>query len=170
MKKKYVFFSLSLTLLVLFSGCAHREEAKLKRQMKTLAKEYLEKSQISDYDSLSIECIDTLTELSYAKLTSELLTNMSEAYQMQLAETDDIATANELNANLNEIISTENEFEDLMDNGDLKTTGILLYMVTGTFIDQNKDKQEFMFLVNPDKKTLHILDPFGDNLLHKDSK
>jgi hypothetical protein len=27
-----------------------------------------------------------------------------------------------------------------------------------------------MFLVNPDKKSLHELDPFGNNLLYKDEE
>lgn len=168
--RKYLLCSLLIATTLVFSGCSNHEGNKLKRQMKTLAKEYLENNKISDYDSLSIECVDTLTELGYAKLTSELLANMEEAYQMQLASTADVATANELNANLNEIVSAENEFEDLMDNGDLKTSGILLFMVTGTFLDKNKDKQEFMFLVNSDKKTLHVLDPFGNNLLQKNGE
>ncbi len=163
--KRYLVFCLLLSTTVLFSGCSNREVNKLKRQMKTLAKEYLKDNDISQYDSLNIECVDTLTELGYAKLTSELLANMEEAYEMQMAQPADDATINELNANLNEISSVESEFEELIDNAELKTSGILLFMVTGTFVDKNKDKQEFMFLVNPDKKTLHVLDPFGNNLL-----
>ena len=163
--KRYLVFCLLLSTTVLFSGCSNREVNKLKRQMKTLAKEYLKDNDIAQYDSLNIECVDTLTELGYAKLTSELLANMEEAYEMQMAQPADDATINELNANLNEISSVESEFEELIDNAELKTSGILLFMVTGTFVDKNKDKQEFMFLVNPDKKTLHVLDPFGNNLL-----
>lgn len=166
--KRYLVFCLLLSTTVLFSGCSNREVNKLKRQMKTLAKEYLKDNDISQYDSLNIECVDTLTELGYAKLTSELLTNMEEAYQMQLGQATDEATATELNVNINEISSVESEFEDLIENGDLKASGVLLYMVTGTFVDKNKDKQEFMFLVNPDKKTLHVLDPFGNNLIHNE--
>ena len=56
-----------------------------------------------------------------------------------------------------------------MDNGDLKTEGVLLYMVSGTFQKEGKE-QDLMFLVNADKKTLHELDPFGDNLLYKDEE
>ena len=42
-------------------------------------------------------------------------------------------------------------------------------MVTGTF-EKDGEGQQFMFLVNPDKKSIHNLDPFGDNLLYKDEE
>ena len=57
----------------------------------------------------------------------------------------------------------------LIDYGDLLTEGVTLFMVTGNF-QKDGVKQEFMFLVNPDKKSLHTLDPFGDNLLYKDAE
>lgn len=163
--KRHLFFCLFLVTTVFLSGCSDHATNKLKRQMKSLAKEYLKSMEISDYDELTIECVDTLTELGYAKLTTELLTNMQQAYQEQLGATTDDATTTELLVNLSEISSVADELEERIDNGDLKTSGVLLYMVTGTMVDKNKDKQEFMFLVNSDKKSLHNLDPFGDNLL-----
>ena len=163
--KRHLFFCLFLVTTVFLSGCSDHATNKLKRQMKSLAKEYLKSMEISDYDELTIECVDTLTELGYAKLTTELLTNMQQAYQEQLGATTDDATTTELLVNLSEISSVADELEERIDNGDLKTSGVLLYMVTGTMVDKNKDKQEFMFLVNPDKKSLHNLDPFGNNLL-----
>ena len=57
----------------------------------------------------------------------------------------------------------------MIDNGDLQSEGVLLFMVTGAFKKDGKD-QDFMFLVTPDKKSLHALDPFGDNLLYKDAE
>lgn len=163
--KRHLFFCLFLVTTVFLSGCSDYATNKLKRQMKSLAKEYLKSMEISDYDELTIECVDTLTELGYAKLTTELLTNMQQAYQMQLGETTDDATTTELLVNLSEISSVADELEERIDNGDLKTSGVLLYMVTGSMVDKNKEKQEFMFLANPDKKSLHNLDPFGNNLL-----
>lgn len=164
--KRYLFPCLLLASVIFFSGCSNYATNKLKRQMKSLAKEYLKSMEISDYDELTVECVDTLTELGYAKLTTELLTNMQQAYQMQLGETTDDATTTELLVNLSEISSVADELEERIDNGDLKTSGVLLYMVTGSMVDKNKEKQEFMFLANPDKKSLHNLDPFGNNLLH----
>jgi len=57
--------------------------------------------------------------------------------------------------------------DELIENGDLLTQGVLLFMVTGNY-SKGGENQEFMFLVNPDKKSLHYLDPFGNNLLYKE--
>lgn len=135
-----------------------------------MAKVYLEKEEVKDYKNLTIKCVDTITEYSYAKLTSELLGDMEGMYeQMYWDESEDTAKREVIGLYLNEIRRTRADFEDLMDNGDLKTEGVLLYMVSGTFQKEGKE-QDLMFLVNADKKTLHELDPFGDNLLYKDEE
>ena len=167
--KRTLFSILALTL-ILFSGCQKIEQNKLKRQMKKMAKVYLEKEEVKDYKNLTIKCVDTITEYSYAKLTSELLGDMEGMYeQMYWDESEDTAKREVIGLYLNEIRRTRADFEDLMDNGDLKTEGVLLYMVSGTFQKEGKE-QDLMFLVNADKKTLHELDPFGDNLLYKDEE
>jgi NACalpha-BTF3-like transcription factor len=154
--------------LILFTGCQKMEQNKLNRQMKKMAKAYLEKEEVKDYKDLTITCVDTITEFSYAKLTSELLGNMEVMYeQMYWDESEDSSKREVIGLYLNEIRRTKADFEDLMDNGDLQTEGILLYMVTGSF-QLDGQKQDMMFLVNPDKKSLHELDPFSDNLLYKD--
>jgi hypothetical protein len=89
--------------------------------------------------------------------------------EMYFDASDDTNRREVIGLYLNEIIRTEADFEDLIDNGDLKTTGVVLYMVTGNY-QKDGQNQQFMFLVNPDKKTLHNLDPFGDNLLYKDEE
>ena len=95
---------------------------------------------------------------------------MQDSYERQLNEAlanDDSRISNALERYLNEIIKISNDFKDLMENGQLKTNGVLLYMVTGKYLKDN-NAEEFMFIVNADKKTLHTIDPFGDNLLYKD--
>lgn len=168
--KRYFVLTICITGTLLFSGCKDHGINKFKRQMKPLAKEYLANDKITGYDSLQIECIDTLSELSYAKLCSELLGNMENAYEMQLQ--DAYATNDEradyLEMYVREVTRSLEDFEDLMSSGELKREGVLLYMVTGSYVNNQKTKEDFMFLVNPDKKTLHLLDPFGDNLLYKD--
>ncbi|MCQ2276069.1 MAG: hypothetical protein MJZ87_03890 [Bacteroidales bacterium] len=168
--KRYFILTICIAGMMLFSGCKNHGINKFKRQMKPLAEEYLANDKITDYDSLQIECIDTLSELSYAKLCSELLGNMENAYEMQLQQayqTND-ERAEYLEMYVGEVTRTLEDFEDLMNSGDLKKDGVLLYMVTGSYVNAKKQKEDFMFLVNPDKKTLHMLDPFGDNLLYKD--
>ena len=57
------------------------EQNKLNRQMKKMAETYLQQEKVTDYQKLTITSVDTLTEYSYAKLTSELLENMEGVYE-----------------------------------------------------------------------------------------
>lgn len=159
-----------LSAVLLFTGCQKMEQNKLNRQMKKMAKVYLQQEEITGYKDLTITSVDTLTEYGYAKLNSELLGDMAEAYeQMYWDGSDDSARHEAIGLYLREIQRTRADFDELIDDGDLLTEGVLLYMVTGNYQKDGK-KQEFMFLVNPDKKSLHTLDPFGDNLLYKDEE
>jgi len=166
---KYFIVAL-LSATVCLTGCQKMEQNKLNRQMKKMAKIYLQQEQVTDYQKLTITSVDTLTEYGYAKLTSELLENMEGVYeQMYWDDSDDTARREVISLYLNEIKRTKADMEDLIDNGDLLTEGVTLFMVTGN-LEKDGNKQEFMFLVNPDKKSLHTLDPFGDNLLYKDAE
>ena len=166
---KYIIMAL-LSAMVCLTGCQKMEQNRLNRQMKKMAKIYLQQEQVTDYQKLTITSVDTLTEYGYAKLTSELLENMEGVYeQMYWDDSDDTARREIIGLYLKEIQRTKADMEDLIDNGDLLTEGVTLFMVTGNF-QKEGEKQEFMFLVNPDKKSLHMLDPFGDNLLYKDAE
>lgn len=133
-----------------------------------MAEAYLDTCKVS-YDSIRVVCVDTITELSYANLNIELLKNMEDNYQMQYEEAmaEDTVKAKYLRLYLSDIRNTINDFQDLMETGDLNEKDVLLYMVTGV-VCKDQDKENFMFLVRPDKKTLHTLDPFGDNLLYEE--
>ena len=159
-----------LTAAICLAGCQKMEQNKLNRQMKKMAKVYLEQEEITGYKDLTITSVDTLTEYGYAKLNSELLGDMAEAYeQMYWDGSDDSARHEAIGLYLREIQRTRADFDELIDDGDLLTEGVLLFMVTGNYQKDGK-KQEFMFLVNPDKKSLHTLDPFGDNLLYEEEE
>jgi hypothetical protein len=156
--------------ILLFAGCQKMAQNKLNRQMKKMAKVYLQQEEITSYKDLTIKCVDTLTEYGYAKLNSELLADMAEAYErMYWDDSDDSVRHEAIGLYLREIQRTKADFDDLIDNGDLLTEGVVLFMVTGNYLKDNEN-QDFMFLVNPDKKSLHSLDPFGDNLLYKDEQ
>lgn len=159
---------LVIATLLLFIGCQNREKNKLFRQMKAMAVTYLQQEEIKDYKDLTVTSVDTVTEYGYAKLTSELLGGMEEVYEQMFWEAGgDTAKQALIGISLREIQRTRLDLDDLVDNGDLLTKGVLLYMVTGNY-QKNGENQEFMFLVEPDKKTLHTLDPFGNNLLYKE--
>ena len=146
------------------------EQNKLNREIKKLAKIYLQQEEIADYENLNIASVDTLTEFGYAKLNSELLGSMADVYeQMYWDDSEDTARREAIGLYIREIQRTKADMDELIDNGDLLTEGVLLYMVTGHYQQKGKT-EEFMFLVNPDKKSLHTLDPFGDNLLYKDAE
>ena len=166
MKNNKVF--LFLVAMVCLVGCQKMEQNKLNRQMKSVAKTYLQDEEITGYKNLFITSVDTLTEFSYAKLTSELLGNMEAAYgQMYMDDSEDTNRQEVVGLYLRETHRIKAELDELIDNGDLLTSGVLLFMVTGKYQKDNEN-QEFMFLVNPDKKTVHTLDPFSNNLLYKD--
>lgn len=159
-----------LAAVLCLSGCQKMQQNKLNRQMKRVAKTYLEQEEIKDYTKLAILSVDTLTEYGYAKLNSELLGNMAEVYeQMYWDDSGDSARHEAIGLYLKEIRRIKADMDELIDDGELLTEGVLLYMVTGHY-QQKEATQEFMFLVNPDKKSLHTLDPFGDNLLYKDEE
>ena len=159
---------LLLLVMVCLGGCQKMQQDRLSRQMKKVAKTYLKEEQITDYQNLTIVSVDTLTEYGYAKLNSELLGDMENYYtELYYDASDDTNRRNVISLYLNETRHIREDMEELIDNGDLLTEGVLLFMVTGVYMESGEN-QEFMFLVNPDKKTLHLLDPFGDNLLYKD--
>ncbi len=142
----------------------------MQRQMKSLAKTYLKEEQITGYDSLTVVSIDTLTELRYARLNSQLLQEMILAYQQQYEETalnGDQQKLEYLDLYINEALRTQQDFDDLIDAGDLQDEAPLLFMVSCTYHKDGK-KMPFIFLSTPDKKKTYTLDPFGDNLLYKD--
>lgn len=157
--------------IMLLAGCHKKsEEQKLRDTMTECAAEYLKNDGITAYDSLRVECVDTVTEMGYAKLNSELLAQMADAYMVLYEEAvndDDISKVDAITRYLNEINRTKNDFDELMESGDLKGDGILLFMVTGSYYHGGQ-AEPLMFLVHPDKKTLYTLDPFGDNLLYRE--
>ncbi|MBR3558714.1 MAG: hypothetical protein IKN78_07575 [Bacteroidales bacterium] len=158
-----------LVTALLLAGCQNMQQKKLNRQMKKMAKIYLQQEEIKDYKDLTITSVDTLTEFSYAKLNSELLGNMADAYEQMYWDEEDSAKREVIGLSFRETKRTQRDMDDLIDNGDLLTQGVLLFMVTGNYKKDNEN-QEFMFLVNPDKKSLHYLDPFGNNLLYQDEE
>ncbi len=158
-----------LATALLLAGCQNMQQKKLNRQMKKMAKIYLQQEEIKDYKDLTITSVDTLTEFSYAKLNSELLGNMADAYEQMYWDEEDSAKREVIGLSFRETKRTQRDMDDLIDNGDLLTQGVLLFMVTGNYKKDNEN-QEFMFLVNPDKKSLHYLDPFGNNLLYQDEE
>ena len=152
-----------LTLLLLCAlvctSCKDHATNKLQRQMKPLAKQYLAEDQVRGYSDLTIKCVDTLTEVGYAQLNLELLGNM-EAANAESGYSPEVQ-----NLMLKDIHDIQQYLEEALAEGILDSKDALLYMVTGNYLTPKQQEQEFIFFVNSDKKSLHTLDPFGDNLV-----
>lgn len=138
------------------------------KAMKPMAEAYLDTCQVT-YDSVRVDCVDTINEYNYANLNIELLRNMEQNYQMQYEDAleEDTVKASYLRLYLGDIRHAIQDFQELMESGDLDSQKVLLYMVSGT-VCRGQEKDPFMFFVYPDKMTLHTLDPFGNNLLYED--
>lgn len=168
--RKVCIIAVSILLACSFCGCKNYATNKLKREMKPFAKSYLKTERVVDYDSLTIDCVDTITEMGYARVMVELLNQMEASYQAQYDQAvleDKGQKLEYLHLYLNEIDQTKTDFEDLMENGDLKENGILLYMVSGHYWKDN-ERVPLIFFVTADKRKIYTMDPFGDNLLYKD--
>jgi hypothetical protein len=152
---------LALLLLCALWGTSCKDYAtnKLQRQMKPFAKQYLAEDQVKDYSDLTIKCVDTVTEVGYAQLTLELLGNM-EAANSESGYSPEVQ-----NLMLKDIHDIQQVLEALLSEGILDSKGVLLYMVTASYLTPEQREREFIFFVNADKKSLHTLDPFGDNLV-----
>lgn len=168
--RRFFIIAASILIACSFCGCKNYATNKLKREMKPFAKSYLKTERVVDYDSLTIDCVDTVTEMGYANMNIELLNQMEDAYRIQYeeaAQQDKGQTLEAIKLFLNETTRTRDDFEDLMSSGDLKETGVLLFMVTGHYV-KNGERVPLIFFVTADKRKLYTMDPFGDNLLYKD--
>ena len=113
--KRLFLFAFSILIVCSFSGCKNHAANKLKRQMKPFAKSYLKTERIVGYDSLTIDCVDTITEMGYARLNVELLTQMEASYQQQYEQAvseDKGQTLEDLSLYINEIGRTKADFEE----------------------------------------------------------
>ena len=168
--RRFFIIAVSILFACSFCGCKNYATNKLKREMKPFAKSYLKTERVVDYDSLTIDCVDTVTEMGYANMNIEFLNQMEDNFRSQYEQAaleDKTQTMEVIKVQLNETIRTRDDFEDLMTSGDLKGTGVLLFMVTGHYV-KDGERVPFIFFVTADKRNIYTMDPFGDNLLYKD--
>ncbi len=156
--------------LILFFGSCHKKSEKdlFQEQIQNFACDYAKNElQVNDADSVVVNLVDTVTEMSYAKIVLEMLENLEYQYKTMY----DKATINNDDKNLQYLemylrqISTQVDyFRSVEGTGDLDNQKLLLYLISGSYY-QNGTKEDFICFANPDF-TLHILDPFADNLLY----
>ncbi len=122
---------------------------------------------INDADSIVVNRTDTITEMGYAKLVLEMLENLEYQYKMMYDEAtvnNDEQKLQYLEIYLNQISTQVDYFRAVEESETADNQQLLLYLISGSYY-QKGEKEDFICFANPDF-TLHILDPFADNLLN----
>lgn len=138
----------------------------LQENIRQAVREYMEMGTI---DSVYIQDIDTVSSLGYAIMMKQALENMQMNYEYEykeaIFENNEIQIL-EIELSISEIEYMIEYFDLLMRNEQLKQDDLLLLWITSE-IEFGGQRQHIDFLTNPDG-TLHIPDPFGNNLLDEE--
>lgn len=164
MRRFYPLFVLVVLVLLAVSCREKRTESQiLHEKVQNTAKLYLQDLPV---DSITIQHMDTLTELGYAKIMLEMLENMKEEYNIlykQAVANQDERTMNEIEHFQEEIRNEIEFFFVKMNSEDIDDRQLILYMVSAAYFE-NGNSTPFLFFTSPEGN-LHELDPFDDNLL-----
>ena len=159
---------LIIVLAVLLCGCKQKGERDvLQENIHRCAETYvLNELNVSDADSVVVNRLDTLTQMSYAKLMLEMLENLEFQYKQLYDEAtlaDDDKRIESISRSLRQITTQTDYFRAIEDSDSADNHILLLYWISASYY-QNGEKTDFMCFATPDFN-LHILDPFADNLM-----
>ena len=157
-----------ICLIVLMSGCRQKAEVDVFQQKIHQCAETYVKTElnVSDADSVVVTRIDTLTQMSYAKLMLEMLENLEFQYKQLYDEAtlaDENAKIDSLDRSLRQISVQPDYFRTIEDSESADNQQLLLYWISASYF-KNDQQKDFMCFATPDF-TLHRLDPFADNLM-----
>lgn len=157
-----------VSLLIILLGCRQKSGQDVFREnIKKCAETYvIQELGISDADSVVVTHLDTLTQMSYAKLMLEMLENLEFQYKQLYDEAtlaDDDARIESLSRSLRQISVQTDDFRAIESSESADNQKLLLYWISARYY-RNGQQEDFICFANPDF-TLHILDPFADNLL-----
>jgi len=155
-------------LAVLLCGCKQKGERNVfQENIHHCAETYvLNELNVSDADSVVVNRLDTLTQMSYAKLMLEMLENLEFQYKQLYDEAtlaDDDKRIESISRSLRQITTQTDYFRAIEDSDSADNHVLLLYWISASYY-QNGEKTDFMCFATPDFN-LHILDPFADNLM-----
>lgn len=171
MKKKtaYCRILFFVGVAMLFSSC-HKKTAEeiLKENLQKCATVYVSQElQVTEVDSVVISRVDTVTERGYAAMTLEMLENLGAQYKMMYDEAtlSNDSRVDNLEIYLRQIDKQTDYFRNILDTDAADYEKLLLYMISASYYKDGK-AEEFICFAYPDYE-LHVLDPFGDNLLQQ---
>ncbi len=164
--KRIVIFAFIAAFLT--TGCHKKSEQELlSNRLRSCTEQYVkEELQIGNPDSVVINKIDTVTEMGYAKLVLELLENLEYQYKLMYDEAtlaNDDRKIDNLEIYLRQISSQTDYFRAIEEAESADNQKILLYMISAAYYKEG-EVNDFICFAKPDF-SLHILDPFADNLL-----
>lgn len=121
---------------------------------------------VENADSVVVNRVDTLTQMSYAKLMLEMLENLEFQYKQLYDEAtlaDDDAKIESFSRSLRQISTQTDYFRAIEESESADNQALLLYWISACLY-QNGEATDFMCFATPDF-SLHVLDPFADNLM-----
>ena len=168
MKKLGGILFVIVSITVLFCGCHKKiEQDVFQENLHRCAEMYvMNELNVSNADSVVVNRVDTLTQMSYAKLMLEMLENLEYQYKQLYDEAtlaDDDNRIESLSRSLRQITNQTDYFRSIEDSETADNQQLLLYWISASYY-QNGQKEDFMCFATPDF-TLHVLDPFADNLM-----
>ena len=157
-----------ICLIVLLCGCRQKTEVDVFQQkIHQCAETYVNTElNVNDADSVVVTRIDTLTQMSYAKLMLEMLENLEFQYKQLYDEAtlaDENAKIESLDRSLRQISVQTDYFRTIEDSESTDNQQLILYWISASYY-KNGQQEDFMCFATPDF-SLHILDPFADNLM-----
>ena len=169
MKKLGGILFVIVSITVLFCGCHKKTEQDVfQENLHRCAEMYvMNELNVSNADSVVVNRVDTLTQMSYAKLMLEMLENLEYQYKQLYDEAtlaDDDNRIESLSRSLRQITNQTDYFRSIEDSETADNQQLLLYWISASYY-QNEQKEDFMCFATPDF-TLHVLDPFADNLMN----
>ena len=165
--RRTIYFLLAMSFFL--SACHKKTERDVfQENIQKCAEEYVQTElEVNTADSVVINRLDTLTQMSYAKLMLEMLENLEDQYKMMYDEAtlaDDDAKIESFSRSLRQISTQTDYFRAIEESESADNQELLLYWISASFY-QNGEKTDFICFATPDFE-LHILDPFADNLLN----
>lgn len=164
MKHWGVFF----VIIIFLCGCHRNAEQKaFQQKIQHCAEAYVQTElNVDNADSVVVTRVDTLSQMSYAKLMLEMLENLEFQYKQLYDEAtlaDDDTRIESLNRSLRQISTQTDYFRNIEDSESADNQKLLLYWISASYY-QNGEKTDFMCFATPEFN-LHVLDPFADNLM-----
>ena len=155
-------------MAVLLGGCHKKDTVDVfQENIRKCAETYvLNELNVSNADSVVVNRLDTLTQMSYAKLMLEMLENLEFQYKQLYDEAtlaDDDARIESISRSLRQITTQTDYFRSIEDSESADNHELLLYWISASYY-KNGEKEDFMCFATPNF-TLHVLDPFADNLM-----